>query len=132
MGDLSDKKNQIPRIALYSLVVVVVLVLGTGGYLYYKFREAVQQSDEVVLRINLKYMRAKLKEYTTDKGKPPQSLTELVSTGYLNSIPEDPITKKPEWQVNYGQPKPGSTSGIVDVHSWSPKISSEGTPYSQW
>ena len=91
-----------------------------------------QQSEELVLRINLKHMRAKIKKYTTDKGRPPQSLAELVDTGYLVAIPEDPITKKREWQVNYGQPESALTTGIVDVHSWSSQISSEGTPYSQW
>ncbi len=75
-------------------------------------------------------------QYTGDKQKAPQSLEDLVSAGYLRSIPKDPITNSSEtWQVIMEETSlfPEQTEvGISNVLSGSDAISSEGTPYSSW
>jgi len=70
-----------------------------------------------------------------DKAKAPQSLDELVSAGYLRSIPKDPVTGQPDWVpvqddslFSADQTEPG----ISDVHSASDKTASDGTVYSSW
>jgi general secretion pathway protein G len=73
-------------------------------------------------------------QYAADKGKLPQSLDELVSSGYMREIPKDPITDQKDWAIATGD-DPYSTeggTGITDVHSGSGDVSSEGTPYSEW
>lgn len=89
---------------------------------------------EAVLRDNLFKMRSLIDQYAADKGELPQSLEELVSSGYLRELPDDPFTGQKDWVATTGE-DPNSTDGaqgITDVHSNSGDISSEGTPYSEW
>jgi general secretion pathway protein G len=89
---------------------------------------------ETVLRDDLYKMRSLLDQYAADKGKLPQSLDDLVTSGYMRDIPVDPITGQKDWQIATGA-DPNSSSdeqGVTDVHSASSDISSEGTPYSEW
>jgi general secretion pathway protein G len=79
-------------------------------------------------------MRSLLDQFAADKGKLPQSLDELVSEGYMRELPVDPFTGQKDWQVTLGE-DPNSSEGdqgVIDVHSASSDISTEGTPYSEW
>jgi general secretion pathway protein G len=92
--------------------------------------------NEDVLREDLYHMRAAIDQYTQDKNMAPQHLTDLVSAGYLHTIPNDPFTNSAStWievhedaTVSIGHTHPG----ISDVHSGSARISSEGTRYDSW
>lgn len=118
-----------------SIVVAAVLVLGIfaviGGMQY---RKAVLKTREAVLREDLAKLRAKIKEYTLNQESPPQSLDGLVKSGYLREVPVDPITDKRDWQVTEGEVERASkkVKGIVNVHSASLGIASDGTSYNQW
>jgi general secretion pathway protein G len=97
---------------------------------------AIIRSKEAVLRRNLYTLRTLIDQYTADKLKAPQSLDDLVSAGYLRSIPKDPITdSNATWQVVMEDASlfPEQTeTGIFDVHSGSTAMSSEGTAYNEW
>jgi general secretion pathway protein G len=97
---------------------------------------AIVRSREAVLKSNLHTLRTLIDQYTADKLKAPQSLDDLVSAGYLRSIPKDPITdSNTTWEVVMEDSAlfPEQTeTGIFDVHSGSSAISSEGTPYNEW
>jgi general secretion pathway protein G len=97
---------------------------------------AILRSKEAVLRSNLYTLRTLIDQYTADKLKAPQSLDDLVSAGYLRSLPKDPITDRNDtWQVVMEDASlfPEQTeTGIFDVHSGSTAISTDGTPYSGW
>ena len=68
--------------------------------------------------------------------KAPQTLQDLVSEGYLRSVPVDPMTGSDNsWKlimedanssVNQNEP------GIFDVRSGSDKTSLEGNSYAEW
>ncbi len=45
-------------------------------------------------------MRNAIQQYTLDKEAGPNSLDDLVSSGYLREIPRDPITKQKEWATS--------------------------------
>ncbi len=81
-------------------------------------------------------MRSAIQQYTLDKEAGPNSLDDLVSSGYLREIPRDPITRQREWATSSEDilSSPDQTSvGITDVHSTSDEISPfESTPYSSW
>jgi len=50
----------------------------------------------------------------------------------MREIPTDPITNAKDWHVDFGDTVMSpdqSTTGIVDVHSNSDKIASDGTHY---
>jgi general secretion pathway protein G len=63
-------------------------------------------------------------------------LQDLVDAGYFRQLPIDPITNSnSSWEpaTDTAVAAPDQTqSGIVDVHSGSTAISSEGTPYNTW
>jgi general secretion pathway protein G len=97
---------------------------------------AIMRAKESVLKGNLHTLRMLIDQYTADKLKAPQSLQDLVTAGYLRQIPKDPITLSSEtWEIVMGDTNlmPEQTeTGIVDIHSGSSAISSEGTGYNTW
>lgn len=100
------------------------------------YQKSLIRTKESVLRNNLFTIRTTLDEYTYDKQKAPQSLSDLVTEGYLREVPFDPITgSNQSWKIDMedalrtvSQTEPG----IFDIHSGSDKKSLEGTPYSDW
>ncbi|HZD93794.1 MAG TPA: hypothetical protein VE133_06040 [Candidatus Sulfotelmatobacter sp.] len=94
------------------------------------------KTDETVLKHDLYLMRSAIDQYTEDKEQAPQHLIDLVKSGYLHAIPEDPFTKSNTTWVEVAEgPEEISNPdhpGIADVHSGSHKLSSEGTTYDSW
>jgi len=92
--------------------------------------------NEDVLREDLYHIRAAIDQYTQDKKIAPQHLTDLVSAGYLHTIPKDPFTSSAstwvEVREDVMQGIDKSQLGLSDVYSGSAQISSEGTPYDSW
>jgi general secretion pathway protein G len=97
---------------------------------------AILRAKESVLKSNLATLRSLIDQYTADKLKAPQSLEDLVTAGYLRSVPKDPITNSVEtWETVNEEAAilPEQTeTGIYDIHSGSTAISTEGTPYNSW
>jgi general secretion pathway protein G len=117
------------------IVVTIILILVTMAIPNYTM--AVRRAREAVLHDDLRTMRHVVDEYTVDKQQPPQQLQDLVDSGYLHTIPKDPITGSDEtWQVDIEEVPTSSAdqtqSGIVDVHSGSTAMSLEGTRYNTW
>ena len=96
---------------------------------------AILRAKEAVLQSNLHTLRTLIDQYTADKLKAPQALDDLVSAGYLRSIPKDPITNATDWEIVMEDTTlfPEQTEvGIADVKSSSTGTSSAGTPYNTW
>lgn len=120
-------------IELMIVMAVIAILVSIAVPIYSR---SITRAKESVLRNNLFTMRTVIDEYTYDKQKAPQSLQDLVSEGYLRTIPVDPMTGTSDtWKtviedtlnaVNQTEP------GIFDVKSGSDKTSLEGTPYSDW
>lgn len=80
-------------------------------------------------------MRNALDNYTLDKKQAPQSLKDLVNGHYLKEIPSDPFTRKKDWVPRFDDvvlSENRTVTGIVDVHSNSTQLASNGTPYNEW
>jgi len=116
------------------IVVTVIAILASIAIPMY--RAVVANAKETVLKDNLREMRRVIDQYTADKKQAPTSLQDLVDAGYFRQLPVDPMTNSNStWQgvSDTSVASPDQTeSGIVDVHSGSPAISSEGTPYNTW
>lgn len=122
---------------LIELMIVITIILVLVNLALPVYRDSITRSKEAVLRDNLFTLRSLIDQYTLDKHEAPQSLENLVTSGYLRQIPVDPITKSNEtWAVVYENDtlmSPDQTSpGIVDVHSGSDRNSLDGTSYSAW
>jgi uncharacterized membrane protein len=83
---------------------------------------------EAALRRTLFTLRSVISQYTLDKHKAPQSLDDLVESGYIKSIPIDPITGRNDtWTLERDE-----VTGNSAVHSGSNAASSDGSRYNTW
>jgi general secretion pathway protein G len=119
---------------LLELMIVISIIIILASIALPQYQKTIMHARETVLRDDLFKMRSLLDQYAADKGKLPQSLDDLVTEHYLREVPKDPITDEKDWTVVTGE-DPYSTegnSGVIDVHSSSGDVSTEGTPYSEW
>jgi len=118
-------------------LMIVMMIIGILMLLAVpRYESAVRNAREAVLKEDLHVMRTAIESYTMDKGKAPQSLDDLVQSGYLKAIPEDPITRsKDTWVTDQSDAMYSldeSEPGIDDVHSGSDEQGSNDQPYSSW
>src|SRR2546423_8249438 len=125
---------QSPGFTLLELMIVISIIIILAAVALPQYQKTIMHARETVLRDDLFRMRSLIDQYSADKGKLPQSLDDLVSAGYMRETPTDPITEQNDWNIVTGD-DPYSTqggSGVIDIHSSSPEVSTEGTPYSEW
>lgn len=128
-----SRRGGFTLIELMVVMAVIAILVSIAVPIYSR---SITRAKESVLRNNLFTLRNVIDEYTYDKQKAPQSLQDLVSEGYLRTIPTDPMTGNADnWKliiednanaVNQTEP------GIFDVRSGSDKTSLDGTLYSDW
>ena len=119
---------------LLELMIVISILIILVSVALPMYQKTIMHARETILKDDLFKMRSLIDQYAADKGKLPQSLDDLVSSGYMREVPKDPITDQKDWVPTTGD-DPYSTeggSGVTDVHSASGDVSTEGTPYSQW
>ncbi|MCB1037665.1 MAG: type II secretion system protein [Acidobacteria bacterium] len=129
---------------LLELIIVVAMIGILATMALPALKESPRRAKEAVLKTNLRTLRDVINQHFADKGNYPASLQELVDSGYLRDIPNDPFTGSNEtWEVEYEEfdeeTEPAETDlpedgqpGIVDVFSGSDLESLDGTPYSEW
>jgi general secretion pathway protein G len=117
-----------------SIVMAVIMIL--VSIILPAYRVSIKRAREAVLKDDLYTMRSVIDEFTVDKQRPPESLQELVDSGYLHRIPMDPMTGSAEtWQVDIEDvpvPPDQTASGVVDVHSGSEEKALDDTTYNTW
>ena len=121
---------------LIELMIVITIIFILVGIAAVRFDKSVQRAKEATLKQDLQAMRQSIDNYTLDKQAAPQSLEDLVQVGYLHRVPTDPMTGAADWVPQFDSvvlsPEQSST-GMVDVHSNSARVSSfENTPYNEW
>jgi len=120
------------------LRAVLVISLATGLSFTIGCLARVDQlhQKEALLKEDLYSLRQAIDQYTQDKNKAPQDLNDLVRAGYVRGVPKDPFTNSSEiWQTvpEDGQPSDDrNRPGIIDVHSGSDQVSSDGSRDSNW
>ena len=119
---------------LLELMIVISIIIILAAIALPQYQKTIMHARETVLRDDLFKMRSLLDQYAADKGQMPQSLDDLVTSGYVRELPVDPFTGQKDWATSTGDDPNSSEGGqgVTDVHSGSSEISTEGTPYSEW
>jgi general secretion pathway protein G len=128
--------NQADGFTLIELMVAMLIIAVLATLAVPSFVGSLRAARESQLRSDLHIMRVAIDNYTADKAKAPQSLDDLVSTGYLQKIPVDPMTHSSDTWVTDSDSSLRSINqtdpGMVDVHSGADGVGSDGEPYSSW
>ncbi len=125
---------------LIELIVVVAIIGILATIAVPAMRTAPQRAREAALKENLFTIRSCIDQFHADRGRYPASLEELVSLGYLRSLPLDPVTRSTDtWVVEYPEVSEEDTEreqeenvGIIDVRSGSEETALDGTLYADW
>ena len=114
---------------LIELMIVVSIVGILATLAVPSYHNAVVKAREGALRQDLFSLRDVIDQHRADKGKYPETLTALVSSGYLRKLPPDPLTGSMDTWQEMQDPDQG---GVVDVFSGSELVGTNGVPYNQW
>lgn len=125
---------------LIELIIVVAIIGILATIAVPAMRQYPQRAREAALKENLFTMRSCIDQFHADRARYPSSLDELVSMGYMRSLPRDPITRsKDTWVVSYAEVSEEQDErereagqGIIDVRSGSDEVALDGTRYSDW
>jgi general secretion pathway protein G len=121
---------------LIELMVVISIIVILLSVAIPRYQASILHARETVLRDDLYSLRSVIDQYTLDKQTAPQSLQDLVDSGYIKQLPKDPFTNTRDSWVPVTDDSvmspDQSQPGIIDVHSGSEQTSSEGTAYNTW
>jgi general secretion pathway protein G len=130
------KPNPRRGFTLLEIMTVMAIILILMGMAAGRYERSILRTKEAALKQDLWVMRQAIEQYTIDKQAGPQSLEELVGSGYLREVPIDPITGRKDWNVEFDElliSPEQATTGISNVKSSSDRVSPfENTPYSTW
>ena len=120
-------------VELMVVITIMVIIISMAIPIY---NRSIIRAKESVLKNNLFTLRTQIDAYSADKAKAPQNLQDLVTEGYLQKLPVDPMTgNNQSWRTvmeDASQSISQSEPGIFDVHSGSDKMSLDGTAYAEW
>lgn len=72
----------------FTVVAVILLLLGAAGAVVWpRFRELLDYSQDGANKGNLGGLREAISAYTAARGKPPETLADLVTHGFMPQIP---------------------------------------------
>jgi general secretion pathway protein G len=120
---------------LLELMIVLSIIAILLAIAIPTYSHSIVAARERALRADLTQLRNAIWRFTFDKQKAPQSLDDLRAAGYIDKIPDDPMTHEPNWEVVQDEvllSVDQQESGVIDVHSASSNTASDGTSYNTW
>jgi general secretion pathway protein G len=135
-GNMAEPRRGEQGFTLIELMIVMIVIGLLAAIAIPSYVNNIRNAKEAVLKEDLHTMRAAIDAYTVDKQKAPQTLDDLVQSGYLKTMPVDPFTRRSDtWvgvQSDVLSSLDQSQSGINDVHSGAQLSAQDGTAYSSW
>lgn len=106
-------------------VLVLLLFTATCGTIACSHTQQLRKK-ETSLRQILFLLRNETAQFTLDHQRPPRSLSELVSGGYIKQIPADPFTSRSDtWRIE-------KSKDYFKIYSGSDRVGTDGTLYGSW
>ncbi len=129
-----DRQKREGGYSLLELMIAMFIIIILISVAVPSYQRAMQSARESVLKENLWQMRRAIDQYNADKGKPPQSIDDLVTGKYLRDRPIDPMTEKDDWNEVMDADAASETTeaGLKDVKSSSDRVDSDGKAYSEY
>ena len=117
---------------LIELLVVMAIMAVLLTVALPRYFNSVERSREVALQQSLNVVRDAIDKYYGDRGKYPESLSDLVQARYLRSLPVDPVTGTGDTWVIVPPPagSPGG-GGMYDLRSGAPGKTADGKSFSE-
>jgi general secretion pathway protein G len=118
------------ELVIVMTVIAILLAVAIPIYITH-----IKRAKEVVLKQNLDEMRRAIDKFTVDKERAPATLEELVSAGYLRSVPIDPVANSADaWrtEMETETASPDVAPGIKDVKSSAEGTDATGKAYSEY
>ena len=127
----NPQSNGFTLIELLTVMAIIGILITIAQP---ELRSSIIRAREAVLKEDLFQMRDAIDQYYADNGKYPADLAALTnqtdkSKSYVREIPKDPFTGKDDWITVALE---GEETGVFDVHSASPLVALNGTPYNTW
>jgi len=120
---------------LMEMMIVVVVMGVLLALAIPMYNQSITRSKEAKLRHDVATLNKLIQEYSLDKKKAPQQLSDLVEAGYIKFIPEDITGSSTTWQTEMEDSEKAwnpDEVGIASVHSGSDQIGSDGAAYSTY
>ncbi|MGA9642135.1 MAG: type II secretion system protein [Terriglobales bacterium] len=128
-------KGKARGFTLIEMMIVIVIMAVLLSLALPMYTTSITRTKEARLHHNLVTLNNLIQQYSLDKKQAPQALDDLVSAGYLKSIPDDITGSNTTWQTDQEEPEKAMNpdqTGIASVHSGSDQTSLDGTAYSSW
>ena len=125
------KRRRGAGFTLIELLVVMSIIGVLLTIAVPRYFRTVQKSKETVLKHDLSVIRESIDKYYADLGQYPDALPALVDKRYIRSVPVDPFTKSADSWLMIASEDPDHP-GVRDLHSGSPDIASDGSPFVSW
>ena len=94
--------------------------------------KSIQRGKESTLKEDLFVLRKTINDYYADHGHYPDTLDDLVTKGYIRSIPIDPMTERSDTWLTEQATTGEDNVGIWDVRSGSSDEARDGKSYDSW
>jgi general secretion pathway protein G len=126
---LTQRGFTLLEMVMVMTIIVVLAVIGVTSY-----QQVQLKAKETLLKEDLNTMRKLIDQYEADREKLPESLDDLVTTGYMREVPIDPVTGDKDWVTETGESTIARNGGqgIVNVKSNAPGEGSDGKAYSEY
>ena len=130
----STSARRVQRGFTFMELLIVMAVIGIlAAVAIPKVITSLRRAKEVVMMEDLWAMRRAIDSYWQDKEKPPASLEDLVSAGYLREVPKDPVCPDCQWnQIPAPADDANSAGGIGDVKSSAPGEDTNGKSFAEY
>jgi general secretion pathway protein G len=121
-------RHQVRGFTLIELIVVLAILAALASLAWPRYVGQLDNTNDVILRENLRLVRHSLDKFHEDQARFPDSLQELVDRRYIRALPIDPLTGRSDtWQLV--PPPVGEKGQVGDIKSGANGVSRWGIAY---